>query len=129
MGWMSDTYKQSLAAWVRGDAQGMAAPYADDIVWYPNRSMRAVHGKAAMLAFMEKFGKGMSEVFYEQTTMIESGNVLFIEGTENYTKNGRKVSVPYAGVVEFNAERKITAWRDYFDLKSLEAQLAGTAKA
>jgi limonene-1,2-epoxide hydrolase len=128
MGMMSDIYKASLAAWVRGDLQGMAAPYADDIEWYPNRAMRPVHGKAHMLAFMEKFGKGMSDVSYTQQHMVESGNVLFVEGTENYTKNGRKVSVPYAGVVEFNAAGKITAWRDYFDLRSMEAQLAATTK-
>lgn len=121
---MSEIYKDSLAAWGRGDVEGMSAAYADDIVWYPNRSMRPVRGKANMLAFMEKFGKGMTDMVYEQTLMIESGNTLFVEGTESYTKNGKKISVPYAGVTEFR-DGKIIAWRDYFDLKSLEAQLAG----
>lgn len=120
---MSQIYKDSLNAWIRGDVEGMAAPYADDIVWYPNRSMRPVHGKAAMLGFMQKFGSGMSDVSYEQTLMIEKDNMLFVEGTESYTKKGKKISVPYAGVVEFRGD-KIVAWRDYFDLKSLEAQLA-----
>ena len=72
---------------------------------------------------MQKFGAGMTDMFYEQTLMIEQGNMLFVEGTENYTKKGKKISVPYAGVVEFRGD-KIVAWRDYFDLKSLEAQLA-----
>ncbi len=124
MGMMSDTYKESLAAWVRGDRDAMAKAYADDIVWYPNRSMNPVHGKVAMMEFMEKFGRGMTDVFYEQTNMVESGNLLFVEGTENYTKKGRKVQLPYAGVVEFR-DGKIIGWRDYFDMKSLEAQLAG----
>jgi limonene-1,2-epoxide hydrolase len=124
MGMMSDTYKESLAAWVRGDRDAMAKAYADDIVWYPNRSMDPVHGKAAMMEFMVKFGRGMTDVYYEQTNMVESGNLLFVEGTENYTKKGRKVRLPYAGVVEFR-DGKIIAWRDYFDMKSLEAQLAG----
>ena len=123
MGKMSQIYKDSLDAWGRGDVEGMSAPYADDIVWYPNRSMRPVQGKAAMLGFMQKFGAGMTDMFYEQTLMIEQGNMLFVEGTENYTKKGKKISVPYAGVVEFRGD-KIVAWRDYFDLKSLEAQLA-----
>ena len=120
----SQIYKDSLDAWGRGDVEGMSAPYADDIEWYPNRSMRPVKGKAAMLEFMAKFGAGMSNPLYTQTLMIESGNMLFVEGTESYTKNGRKVSVPYAGVCEFRDD-KIVAWRDYFDLKSLEKQLAG----
>ncbi|MBU3738055.1 MAG: nuclear transport factor 2 family protein [Rhodoferax sp.] len=123
MGAMSDAYRKSLDAWSRGDVEGMFADYADDVVWYPNRSMRPVHGKEAMRAFMAKFAKGMSDISYQQTHMVESGNMLFVEGTENYTKNGKKISVPYAGVVEFR-DGKFVAWRDYFDLKSLEAELA-----
>jgi len=124
MGAMSDAYKKSLEAWARGDVEGMFADYADDVVWYPNRSMRPVHGKESMRTFMAKFAKGMSDIAYEQTHMVESGNLLFVEGTENYTKNGKKISVPYAGVVEFR-DGKFVAWRDYFDLKHLEAQLTG----
>ena len=120
----SQIYKDSLDAWGRGDVQGMAAPYADDIEWYPNRSMRPIKGKAAMLEFMAKFGAGMSNPQYTQSLMIEKDNMLFVEGVESYTKTGRLVSVPYAGVVEFRGET-IVAWRDYFDLKSLEKQLAG----
>lgn len=122
MGAMSDAYTKSLQAWARGDVEGMFADYAEDVVWYPNRSMRPIHGKAAMREFMAKFAKGMSDISYEQTHMVESGNILFVEGTENYTKNGRKISVPYAGVVEFK-DGKFVAWRDYFDLKHLEAEL------
>ena len=123
MGKMSDAYKKSLNAWARGDVEGMFADYADDIVWYPNRSMNPIRGKATMREFMAKFGKGMSDIRYEQTHMVESGNLLFVEGTENYTKKGKRICVPYAGVVEFR-DGKFVAWRDYFDLKSLEAALA-----
>lgn len=119
----SQIYKDSLDAWCRGDVQAMSEPYAEDIVWYPNRSMRPIHGKAAMLGFMEKFGGGMTDMRYEQTLMIEKDNMLFVEGSENYTKKGKAISIPYAGVLEFRGDQ-IVAWRDYFDMKSLEAQLA-----
>ncbi len=120
---MSQIYKDSLDAWCRGDVEAMSEPYAEDIVWYPNRSMRPVHGKAGMLGFMQKFGGGMTDMRYEQTLLIEKDNMLFVEGSENYTKKGKKISIPYAGVLEFKGD-KIVAWRDYFDLKSLDAQLA-----
>ena len=68
----SQIYKDSLDAWGRGDVQGMSAPYADDIEWYPNRSMRPVKGKTAMLEFMAKFGAGMSIWLYQPPT-IRSG--------------------------------------------------------
>jgi limonene-1,2-epoxide hydrolase len=120
----SQTYKDALDAWGRGDMHGVSASCADDVEWYPNRSMRPVKGKAAMLEFMVKFGAGMSSPRYTQTLMVEQGNLLFVEGIESYTKNGRQVSVPYAGVLEFRGD-EIVAWRDYFDLKSLEKQLSG----
>ena len=46
----------------------------------------------------------------------------FVEGTENYTKNGKKISVPYAAVVEFKGD-KIVAWRDYFADPALQAMI------
>jgi len=118
----SQIYRDALAAWSRGDIQAMLDNYHQDVVWYPNRALRAVQGKTAIVAFMAKFGQGMSELNYEQSLLIEQGNMLFVEGTERYVKNGRAVSVPYAGVVEFQGN-KIIAMRDYFDLQSLEKQL------
>lgn len=119
----TEIYRESLAAFCRGDFDGATACYADDIVAYPNRSMRPMQGRAAMRAFMQKFAAGMEEQRYTQSLVIESGDFLLVEGTESYRKNGRSVSIPYAGVMEFRGE-KIIAWRDYFDLKSLEKQLA-----
>jgi limonene-1,2-epoxide hydrolase len=124
MGVMSDNYRAHLDAWRRGDVETALSYIDDDILWYPNRSMRPVRGKGPMREFLAKFAAGMSDIFYEQSLMIEQGNLLFVEGTENYTKNGRKISVPYAGVVEWRNGRAVS-WRDYFDLKSLERQLAG----
>ena len=119
----SQIYRESLEAFCRGDFAAATACYAEDIVAYPNRSMRPMQGRAAMLAFMQKFGTGMEEPRYTQSLMVESGDFLFVEGTENYRKHGRSISIPYAGVMEFRGD-KIVGWRDYFDLKSLEKQLA-----
>lgn len=121
---LSQIYKDFLDAWSRGDIEEMSSYYHDDIVSYPNRSMRPLNGKAAVLEFLGKFGKGMASPTFEQTLMIEDGSILFVEGTESYQKNGRDISIPYAGIVEFQ-DGKIIAKRDYFDLKSLEKQLNG----
>jgi limonene-1,2-epoxide hydrolase len=123
MGVLSDNYKKHLAAWREGDVEKALSYIDDNIVWYPNRSMNPVNGKAAMREFLGKFAKGMTDILYEQSLMIEQGNLLFVEGTENYTKKGKRISVPYAGVVEWK-DGKAVMWRDYFDLKSLEKQLA-----
>jgi limonene-1,2-epoxide hydrolase len=56
---------------------------------------------------------------------VQSGDVVFHEGTENYVRNDRRVSLPYVGVFEFK-DGKIIGWRDYFDYATLQKQLAAT---
>ena len=66
----------------------------------------------------------MENISFTQSLMIEHGDILFIEGIESYTKGGKTVTTHYAGVVEWH-DGKAVNWRDYFDLKTLDAQLAG----
>jgi limonene-1,2-epoxide hydrolase len=124
MGILADNYRAHLAAWQARDLELALSYIDDDIVWYPNRSMEPIRGKAAMRAFLEKWGRGMSDIHYEQSHVVESGDLLFVEGRESYVKKGRRITVPYAGVVVWR-DGKAVEWRDYFDLKQLEAQLAG----
>lgn len=124
MGTLKDNYRAHLAAWQARDIDLALSYIADDIVWYPNRSMEPIRGKAAMRTFLEKWGRGMSDIRYEQLHMVEAGDVLLVEGTETYSRKGRQVTVPYAGVVVWR-DGKAVEWRDYFDMKQLEAQLAG----
>jgi limonene-1,2-epoxide hydrolase len=123
MGIMTENYKKHLDAFTRGDIDEAFSYIHDDIVWYPNRSMRPVHGKKAMREFIDKWSREMSGMDYKQTLIIEHGNFLFVEGTEKYVRGGKPVETFYAGVVEWK-DGKAIAWRDYFDLKTLEKQLA-----
>ena len=79
MGKMSDDYKAHLAAWKRGDMEAALSYIDDNIEWYPNRSMRVVNGKAKMREFLGKFATGMSDIFYEQSLMIEQGNLFGVQ--------------------------------------------------
>ena len=121
---LSELYRAHLAAWAAGDVDAALSYMADDIVWYPNRAMRPIIGKDAVRAFVAKFARGMENISFTQTHMIEHGNILFVEGVETYTKAGKQVNTPYAGVVEWRDGQAVN-WRDYFDLKTLDAQLAG----
>ena len=124
MGKLSELYLAHLTAWKNNDTETALTYMADDIVWYPNRAMRPVVGKPAVREFMAKFGRGMTDKAFSQSLMIEQGDILFVEGVESYTKAGRRIDTQYAGIVEWR-DGKAVAWRDYFDLKTLEAQLAG----
>ena len=121
---LSELYRAHLAAWAAGDFETALSYMADDIVWYPNRAMRPIAGKEAVRVFLGKFGRGMENIEFTQSLMIEHGDTLFVEGAESYTKGGKRVTTHYAGVVEWR-DGKAVNWRDYFDLKTLDAQLAG----
>lgn len=111
-----------LKCWADGDIAGALALCTDDVIW-DNVPMKPIEGKADVQSFLEKFARGMSNPHYDIKHVLEDGNVLLLEGVENYEKNGRKVSVPYMASFEFQ-DGKIVLWRDYFDLATVERQLA-----
>ena len=87
---LSDLYRAHLVAWARADMDDALSYMADDIIWYPNRAMRPIVGKDAVRAFVTKFGRGMTNISFEQTLMIEQGSLLFVEGIERYTKKASR---------------------------------------
>ena len=108
--------------WQQGDIAGALDHCTDDVVW-DNVPMKPINGKAAVTEFLNKFARGMSNVHYDIKNVLEEGDVLLLEGVENYEKKGRKVSVPYMASFRFR-DNKICAWSDYFDLATVERQLA-----
>jgi len=50
------------------------------------------------------------------------GNVVVAERIDTFEANGKRVSVPCVGIFDLR-DGKIAACRDYWDLKSFEAQL------
>ena len=122
-----DIVDKFFECWINGDIAGSMARCTDDVVW-DNKPLKPLKGKPAIEAFLTKFAKGMSDIRYDIHYAMEQGDRLMLEGTENYTKNERRISVPYMASFEFR-DNRICAWRDYFDLASVERQLAaGTAK-
>ena len=118
-----ETAKKFFAAWARQDHTEVLELVHDDVVYQNMPFTDVMKGKAAIAGFMAKFGKGMQDIHVDMRHIVEVDNVVFHEGVENYTRKGRKVSLPYCGVFEFK-DGKIIGWRDYFDYATLERQLA-----
>ena len=119
-----DIVKQFFALWARQDHAAVLALLHDDIEYQNMPFADVMKGKAPIAAFMARFGKGMQDINVDIRNIIESGNVVFHEGVENYSRKGNKVALPYCGVFEFK-DVKIIGWRDYFDYATLERQLTG----
>jgi limonene-1,2-epoxide hydrolase len=116
-----ETIRNYYAAWVRDDMDALFALCTDDVVAV-NVPIGPIHGKKAVRAFFEKFGKGMTRKRYDVERILVSGEVAVVEGVENYLKKGKVVSLPYMSVFKFEGA-KIREWRDYFDLQTILRQL------
>jgi limonene-1,2-epoxide hydrolase len=115
--------KQFFAAWAKQDHPAVLKLIHDDVEYQNMPFTEIMRGKDAIATFMSKFGRGMANIHVDLRNIVQSGNVVFHEGIENYERKGKKVALPYAGVFEFK-DGKIIGWRDYFDYATLEKQLA-----
>jgi limonene-1,2-epoxide hydrolase len=116
-----DVIQSFYKAWAVGDLDQSLAYCTDDLVW-DNVPLKQFEGKERVRGFLEKFGRGMSNVRYEIKQYLEVGDSVMIEAVENYEKDGHSVAVPYMACFSFKGQR-ISEMRDYFDLGTVERQL------
>jgi limonene-1,2-epoxide hydrolase len=109
------------------DLDGALALCTDDLE-YDNVPMEKLHGKDAARAFLEPMlgeGVGVSWVVHEQ---IASGDVVMNERTDSFQFGDVHIDLPVAGLFRVR-DGKIALWRDYFDLRTFEQQMAGGGAA
>ena len=122
-----DIAKAFFTAWAAQDHAAVLALVHTDVEYQNMPFPDVLRGRDAIAGFMQKFGRGMSNIHVELRHIVEVGDVVFHEGVETYTRKGINVALPYCGVFEFQ-DGLIRGWRDYFDRATLEAQLAPAAR-
>jgi limonene-1,2-epoxide hydrolase len=102
--------------WTRMNLEEILAFMTDDAV-YHNIPMEPLKGKDAIRKALEGF-KGMMEgIEFQIHHTASTGNLVMNERTDTMVmRDGKKVAIPVAGVFELR-DGKISAWRDYFDMK------------
>ncbi|MFC3069187.1 nuclear transport factor 2 family protein [Phenylobacterium soli] len=126
MGRHFDTLSKVIAAWQAKDLDAVLSHLADDIVWhYAAPGLPPIRGKATAAKLLARFHADMHGIEWRIFNWSETYDRLFIEGVDDYrTSEGRRVAVPYAGVLEFR-DGLIVGWRDYVDLGVIAAQKSG----
>lgn len=117
-----DIVRAFIAAWNRTDMEAMLALLAEDVV-YHNIPLEPLHGKAAVRAFCEGFGR-LDSADWVLHHMAANGPVVMTERSDRMVINGKPLDLPVMGVFEIR-DGRIAAWRDYFDLATMTRQLAG----
>ena len=115
-----------INAWKAKDIDGALAFMHDDIVWhYAAVIAPPLKGKVKARKLLEGMSLQVGDVTWRIFDYAEKGERLFVEGVDEYVSaEGRLVSAPYAGVVEFR-DGKIIGLREYFDMGAVTAMKAG----
>jgi limonene-1,2-epoxide hydrolase len=110
-------------AWASRDLERVMAFFAPGAV-YHNIPMEPLTTDAAIRGFIGPF-LGMSErIEFKVHHQVANGALVLNERTDYFDlKNGKKIEIRVMGIYELDGGR-IVRWRDYFDMKELERQMA-----
>jgi limonene-1,2-epoxide hydrolase len=113
-----------IAAWVEADLEKVMALVADDC-FYHNIPMAPLEGEAAIRTFIQGFIGMAKEIDWVVHHIAEGadGSVL-TERTDRFLIGEKWLEIRVMGTFELK-EGKISAWRDYFDLGQMQAQMPG----
>lgn len=95
--------------------------FAADAV-YHNIPFDPVRGHAEIEATLRQFLTPGGEVEFEIKALATSGRTVLTERVDRFVFGGKRVELPVMGAFELDAEGRIAAWRDYFDLQQLMKQ-------
>ncbi|MDV6271415.1 limonene-1,2-epoxide hydrolase family protein [Rhodococcus globerulus] len=106
--------------------------FTDETIWWNTESLPEVKGLDEAIEKILQPSKdsplGMECIRVEVLHITESANIVFHERIDHLLRADRSIilSTPIAGITEFDANGKITHWREYNDPTRLLAMMAET---
>jgi limonene-1,2-epoxide hydrolase len=125
---MSERHEHSVRSLLEASRAGgddALVYFAEDAVYHVNAWNEPLVGVGAIAAEFERQHNLWSNLRTELVNIGSAGDVVLIERIDTVTMMGRDVRIHTVGVFEFGDDGKITSWREYFDMKEIEAQLTG----
>ena len=114
--------RRFIEACVRAEPDEFAAYFTEDAIWW-NAPWSAVNGRAAIRETLRRGAEKMTALPWEIRHIVGDGDIVMTERVDNFLVGQAHVSVPCMGIFELR-DGKIAAWRDYWDVKQFEVQLA-----
>jgi limonene-1,2-epoxide hydrolase len=111
-----------IEACVRAEPNEFAAYFTEDAIWW-NAPWSAVQGRDTIRETLRRGAERMKALPRKIRHIVADGDIVMTERVDNFVVGQTHVSVPCMGIFELR-DGKIAAWRDYWDLKQFEAQLA-----
>ena len=113
-----------IAAFNANDLARIMAFFAEDAV-YHNIPVQPVQGTAAIRAVLQGFMGMASEVDWVVHHLAETPDgVVLTERTDRFLVRDKWIELPVMGAFALR-DGRVAEWRDYFDMKQFQDQLAG----
>ena len=113
-----------LAAFNANDLERIMACFAEDAV-YHNIPVQPVRGTQAIRAVLQGFMGMAKQVDWVVHRLAEAADgVVLSERTDRFLVRGKWIELPVMGAFAVR-DGRIAEWRDYFDMKQFQDQLAG----
>ncbi len=110
------------AAIHKRDLKEICSFFSEDAV-YHNIPIAPVQGHAAISDVLQQFIGPATDAEFELLAIAAVGDKVLTERVDRFTIMGKKIALPVMGTFEVNADGKITAWRDYFDMAQFTSQV------
>ena len=107
----------------RRNVEELVGFFSDDAV-YHNIPIAPVKGRDAIAATLRGFLDPSTEAEFELLAIVGEGRTVLTERIDRFTINGKQIALPVMGTFEVDAQGKISAWRDYFDLAQFTKQMS-----
>jgi limonene-1,2-epoxide hydrolase len=111
-----------MARVVRMDLDGACELVSDDVE-YDNVPMAKVYGPDGIKGILGAMVGMLDEVDWVIHRQVATDTLVMNERTDRFGKDGQWADLPVAGVFEVH-DGKITLWRDYFDIATMNTELA-----
>lgn len=119
-----ETAKAFIEAFSTIDLDQIIPFFADDAV-YHNIPVEPVQGKDAIRAVLQGFMGSAEEVVFETPYIAETANGdVLTERLDRFKIGGKWLELGVMGTFQFDADGKITHWRDYFDMAQFQTRMA-----
>ncbi len=96
---------------------------ADDARYHVSAWKEPVVGTTAIRAELERQGAIFSDFTTDIVNLVVSEPLVITERIDTLEIAGKRITLHWVGVFEFDADDKISVIRDYYDMQELESQL------
>jgi limonene-1,2-epoxide hydrolase len=106
----------------RRDVDELTRFFAETAV-YHNIPLAPVSGRAAIAQTLTQFIAPATMAEFEIRALATAGNTVLTERIDRFVIAGKRIELPVMGAFEVDADGKISAWRDYFDMQMFTRQM------